>query len=171
MGRDTNIKKDTEIDVSMGADIAIPYLVESWGQGFLSALITVHSQHLEPTCSGLNAHLCSPGAWRFPSLGCTLPLSCHLLSSVSLPHCTSRSLRILRQVHKPLILQRFCIFPHVIDTLYTSTKYRCGRSIPEETERYKKMVIRCNSHDSLSHSVMSLHKCHLRSEVFLDVPI
>lgn len=41
MGRDTNIEKDTEIDVSMGTDIAIPYLVESWGQGFLSALITV----------------------------------------------------------------------------------------------------------------------------------
>ena len=91
-----------------------------------------HSQHLETTSSGLDTHLCSPGTWRLPLSGCSLPFSYYLLFSVSLPHCTSRSLRVLRQVHISLILQHSCIFQYAMVKSHTPTNYRCGCSIPED---------------------------------------
>lgn len=55
--RDLSIEKDTEID--MNIDISYPVecgLHEDRDFCLLSSL--QHSQHLEPACSGLDAHLC-----------------------------------------------------------------------------------------------------------------
>lgn len=65
MARDTNIEKDTEININTGIDIApsvepVPYEARE----FCLLRSLQHSQHLEHTCSGLNAHLCVIGAPR-----------------------------------------------------------------------------------------------------------
>lgn len=65
MDRDINIEKDTEIDIRTGPETDIPPSVERVpreDREFCPLSSLQHSQRLECTCSGLNAHLCVLGA-------------------------------------------------------------------------------------------------------------
>lgn len=160
MGRYATIEMDTEIDVNVGVDTAISCLVECEpleDRGFF-----VCFDH--GSSFWLDAHLCSPGTRRRPAGSCTLLLSSHLLFSVSLLYGSSRSLKAGGDTSD---FTASWFFPPVIN--YMHVKHRCVRNIAEDLKSRSKgrsavPLVTVSPH------LMSLHKCHLRSEAFLDVP-